>query len=138
MRMSDWSSDVCSSDLKNPLKDVRVRRAISKAINRPAIVDRIMEGAAIPAGQLLPEGFFGVHPNLPPEKYDPEGAKKLLKEAGYPDGFAMTIHGPNDRYINDAKIAEAVAQMLTRLGIPTKVDRSEEHTSELQSLMRNS
>src|SRR3546814_4104342 len=104
MRMSDWSSDVCSSDLKNPLKDVRVRRAISKAINRPAIVDRIMEGAAIPAGQLLPEGFFGVHPNLPPEKYDPEGAKKLLKEAGYPDGFAMTIHGPNDRYINDAKI----------------------------------
>src|SRR3546814_900412 len=122
MRMSDWSSDVCSSDLKNPLKDVRVRRAISKAINRPAIVDRIMEGAAIPAGQLLPEGFFGVHPNLPPEKYDPEGAKKLLKEAGYPDGFAMTIHGPNDRYINDAKIAEAVAQMLTRIGIPTKVD----------------
>lgn len=107
---------------KNPLKDVRVRRAISKAINRPAIVDRIMEGAAIPAGQLLPEGFFGVHPNLPPEKYDPEGAKKLLKEAGYPDGFAMTIHGPNDRYINDAKIAEAVAQMLTRIGIPTKVD----------------
>src|SRR3546814_826901 len=107
---------------KNPLKDIRVRRAISKAINREAIVDRVMEGAAIPAGQLLPEGFFGVHPNLPPEKYDPDGAKKLLKQAGYPDGFGLTIHGPNDRYINDAKIAEAVAQMLTRIGIPTTVD----------------
>ena len=64
---------------KNPLKDVRVRRAISKAINRPAIVDRIMEGAAIPAGQLLPEGFFGVHPNLPPEKYDPAGCRNRTR-----------------------------------------------------------
>jgi peptide/nickel transport system substrate-binding protein len=106
---------------KNPLKDVRVRKAISKLINRDAIVSRVMEDLAIPAGQLLPKGFFGVSPNLKPEKYDPEGAKKLLKEAGYADGFGLTIHGPNDRYINDAKIAEVVAQFLTRGGIPTKV-----------------
>ena len=81
--------------IKNPLKDKRVREAISKAINRDLIVERVMEGVAIPAGQLLPEGFFGVSPNLKPEKYDPEGAKRLLAEAGVPTGFQLTIHGPN-------------------------------------------
>ncbi len=106
---------------KNPLKDVRVRKAVSMLINRDAIVARVMEGLAIPAGQLLPEGFFGVSPNLKPEKFDPAGAKKLLAEAGYPNGFGLTIHGPNNRYINDAKIVEVIAQMLTRGGIPTKV-----------------
>jgi len=107
------------SKIKNPLLDNRVRLAISKAINRELIVERVMEGVAVPAGQLLPEGFFGVSPNMKPEKYDPAGAKKLLAEAGLPDGFKMTIHGPNDRYINDAKIAEAIAQMLTAIGIKT-------------------
>ncbi len=107
---------------KNPLKDVRVRRAISKAINRPAIVSRVMEGNAIAAGQLLPDGFFAISPDLKPEKFDPEGAKKLLAEAGYADGFGLTIHGPNNRYVNDAKICQAIAQMLTRIGIKTKVD----------------
>jgi peptide/nickel transport system substrate-binding protein len=106
---------------KNPLKDVRVRKALSKLINRDAIMSRVMEGLAIPAGQFLPEGFFGVSPNLKPEKHDPDGAKKLLKEAGYPNGFSLTIHGPNDRYVNDAKICEVIAQMFTRGGIPTKV-----------------
>lgn len=110
------------SDIKNPLMDVRVRKAISMAINRDAIVDRVMEGVALPAGQLLPDGFFGVSDNLEVVAYDPEGAKALLAEAGYPDGFQMTIHGPNDRYINDAKIAEAIAQMLTRVGIKTAVE----------------
>ncbi|MCG8544050.1 MAG: ABC transporter substrate-binding protein [Alphaproteobacteria bacterium] len=106
---------------KNPLMDVRVRKAISKLINRDAIVARVMEGLAIPAGQLLPPGFFGRSETMKPEKFDPEGAKKLLAEAGYADGFGLTIHGPNNRYINDAKIAEVVAQMLTRAGIGTKV-----------------
>lgn len=109
-------------EIKNPLKDLRVRTAISMAINRDAIVEHVMEGIAIKAGQLLPEGFFGVSPNLQPVAYDPEGAKKLLAEAGYPDGFELTIHGPNDRYINDTKICEAVAQMLTRVGIKTQVE----------------
>ena len=107
--------------LGNPLRDVRVRKAISKAINRDAIVSRVMEGLAIKAGQLLPEGFFGVSDALDPEAYDPEGAKQLLAEAGVPDGFKLTLHGPNDRYVNDAKIAEAVGQMLTRIGIETEV-----------------
>ncbi len=107
--------------IKNPLRDVRVRRAISMAIDRDAIVARVMEGQAIKAGQLLPEGFFGVSSKLKPVAYDPNGAKKLLAEAGVPNGFRLTIHSPNDRYPNDAKIAEAVGQMLSRIGIDTQV-----------------
>jgi peptide/nickel transport system substrate-binding protein len=106
---------------KNPLKDPRVRKAISKAINRPAIVDKVMEGEAVPAGQLVPEFLFGATKNLKVEAFDPEGAKKLLAEAGYSDGFGLTIHAPNNRYVNDAKVAQAVAQMLSRIGIDTKV-----------------
>ena len=109
------------SKIKNPLKDLRVRQAISMAINRDAIVERVMEGVAIKAGQLLPKGFFGVSSKLKPVKYDPAGAKKLLAAAGFPEGFKLTIHGPNDRYINDSKIAEAIGQMLTRIGIKTEV-----------------
>ena len=106
----------------NPLRDARVRRAISKMIDRDAIVSRIMEGQAVAAGQLLPEQFFGTSKTLKPEKYDPEGAKKLLAEAGYPNGFGLTLHAPNNRYINDAQVAQAVAQYLSRNGIPTKLE----------------
>ena len=111
------------SPIPNPLRDLRVRRAISKAINREAIRDRVMEGQSIPAGQLLPEGFFGISPNLmEAEAYDPAGARALLAEAGLPDGFKMVAHGPNNRYTNDARILEAVAQMLTRVGIETSIE----------------
>jgi peptide/nickel transport system substrate-binding protein len=106
---------------RNPLKDARVRKAMSMAINRPAIVERVMEGEAVPAGQLVPDGVFGATKALKVEKFDPEGAKKLLAEAGYPDGFGITLHATNNRYVNDAKIAQALAQMLTRAGIDTKV-----------------
>ncbi|MFY0611086.1 MAG: ABC transporter substrate-binding protein [Hyphomicrobiaceae bacterium] len=119
---SPYVKAIDGGKIKNPLKDVRVRKAISMAINRKAIVDRVMEGVAIPAGQLLPEGFFGVSPNLKPVAYDMAGAKKLLAEAGHAKGFQLTLHGPNDRYINDAKIAEAIGQMLTRLGLKMKVE----------------
>jgi peptide/nickel transport system substrate-binding protein len=107
---------------KNPLLDTRVRRAISKAINRPAIAERVMEGQAIPSGQLVSEKLFGHNPALKAEVYDPEGAKKLLAEAGYPNGFNLTIHGPSGRYVNDEKIVQAVAQMLSRVGIAAKVE----------------
>jgi peptide/nickel transport system substrate-binding protein len=106
---------------RNPLKDARVRRAMSKAINRGAIVEKVMEGEAIASGQLVPEFLFGATKNLKVEPYDPDGAKKLLADAGYPDGFGLTIHAPNNRYVNDAKIAQTVAQMLSRIGIDTKV-----------------
>ena len=106
---------------RNPLKDARVRHALSLAIDRKAIVDRVMEGEAVPAGQLVPDFLFGASKNLKPDKFDPEGAKKLLAEAGWAQGFGLTLHTPNDRYANDSKIAQTIAQMWTRIGIPTKV-----------------
>lgn len=106
----------------NPLQDVRVRQALSMAIDRKTIVARIMDGVATPANQFIPEGMFGTLPNAPELKYDPEGAKKLLAEAGYPDGFELTLSSTNNRYVNDAQITQAVAQYLTRVGIKAKVD----------------
>lgn len=110
------------STVKNPFHDLKVRQAITKAINRPAIVDRIMEGEAVPASQMLPDSYAGTSKKLKPVAYDVEGARKLLAEAGYPNGFKLTIHGPNGRYTNDTKIIEAVAQMLTRVGIEASVE----------------
>ena len=107
---------------KNPFKDARVRLAISKAINRDAIVSRVMEGLAVPASNLVSPGIFGHNAAIKVEAYDPEGAKKLLAEAGYPQGFRLTIHGPNNRYVNDGRIAETVAALLSRVGIATKVE----------------
>jgi peptide/nickel transport system substrate-binding protein len=122
-RNSPFVTDAAGKPMEaNPLRDPRVRKAISKMIDRGAIASRIMEGEAKPAGQFLPETFHGTSKRLQPDKYDPEGAKKLLAEAGYPNGFGLTLHTPNNRYINDEKIAQAVAQFLTRGGIPTKVD----------------
>ncbi|MBL8590205.1 MAG: ABC transporter substrate-binding protein [Methylobacteriaceae bacterium] len=108
--------------IKNPLNDLKVRQALSKAINRPAIVDRIMEGEAVPASQLVPDSYAGTSKNLKPVAYDVDGAKRLLAEAGLPNGFQLTIHGPNGRYTNDTKLIEAVAQMFTRIGVDTKVE----------------
>lgn len=106
----------------NPLKDVRVRRALSIAIDRRAIVERIMEGAATPSGQYLPEGIYSYVPDLPPPRPDPDAARKLLAEAGYPQGFRIQLNGPNDRYINDARIIQAVGQMWTRIGVRTTIE----------------
>lgn len=118
----DDTPGVTGTSGKNPLLDKRVRKALSMAINREAIVERIMNGVAVPAAELLPPPMFGTRSEAQIEKYDPEGAKKLLAEAGYPNGFGLTIGTPNDRYINDAQVAQAVAQMFTRIGIDTKVD----------------
>lgn len=107
---------------KNPFKDGRVRLAVSKAINRDAIVSRVMEGLAVPASNLVAPGIFGFNPAIKVEAYDVAGAKRLLAEAGYPDGFNLTLHAPNNRYVNDARIAETVAALLSRVGITTKVE----------------
>ncbi|RAI02041.1 peptide ABC transporter substrate-binding protein [Acuticoccus sediminis] len=105
----------------NPLRDAKVREAISLAVNRDAIAERIMGGYAKPAGELLPPPMFGTSGRAV-DGYDPNKAKELLADAGYPDGFSITLGTPNDRYINDEQVAQAVAQMLTRIGIKTSVD----------------
>ena len=117
---------ITGTDGKNPLKDVRVREALSIAVNRDAIVSRIMDGVAVAAGELLPAGMFGAHEDgqMPPPAFNAERAKALLAEAGYPNGFGITIGTPNDRYINDAQVAQAVAQMWARIGVPTEIDAS--------------
>jgi peptide/nickel transport system substrate-binding protein len=112
---------VAGTDGKNPFLEAKVRAALSMAINRNAIVDRIMGGVAQAAGELLPAPMFGTL-GRQPETYDADAAKKLLTEAGYPNGFEVTLGTPNDRYVNDEKIAQAVAQMLARIGVKVKVD----------------
>ncbi len=108
--------------LPNVLRDLRVRRAMSLAIDREAITRRILEGSGEPAGQLVPPGIFGASGNLPPERPDQRRARELLVEAGLPDGFQLTLHSPNDRFVRDARVSEAVGQMLSRVGIRTAVD----------------
>jgi peptide/nickel transport system substrate-binding protein len=109
---------------KNPMRDLRVRQAISKALDRPAIVARAMSGMAEPASQVVVPAFLGHNKELKPEKYDVQGAKKLLADAGYPNGFGLTVHCPNDRYVNDGQICQVVGQMLARIGLDMKVDAS--------------
>lgn len=107
---------------KNPLADPRVRNALSEAINREGIVDKIMEGTATASGQWLPKGSFSYTPDIQPPKPDPAGAKKLLADAGYPEGFQLTVHVPNDRYPNAPAVVQAIAQMWTRIGVKTNVE----------------
>ena len=101
----------------NPLRDLRVRQAISKMIDRSAITQYLLNGAGVPAGQIVPQGVGGYSPALPADTYDLAGAKKLLAQAGYPQGFTLTIHSSNDRFSSDGDVAQAVGQMLARGGI---------------------
>ena len=107
---------------RNALRDPRVRQALSLALNRAALVDRIMDGVALPAGQFMPEGFAGTLPDgkLPP--YDPARARALLAEAGFPGGFAMTLHATNNRYVNDGPLAQAVVQQWQRIGVRAELE----------------
>jgi peptide/nickel transport system substrate-binding protein len=107
---------------RNPLRDPRVRRALSLGMDRQAIAARVMEEATVPTGQVMPEGTFGYVPDLAARAADVGAARALLAEAGYPNGFRITLHGPNDRYMNDARIIQAVGQMWTRIGVRTAVE----------------
>ena len=100
-------------------RDPRVRMAMVHAVNNEAIVAKIMKGFATPAAQFSPAGYLGYNPALKP-RYDLDLAKKLMKDAGYEDGFSITMMAPNNRYVNDDKIAQAVAAMLSKINI--KVD----------------
>ena len=106
----------------NPLADVRVRRAIMKSIDNRLIVKTIMGGNAEPADQLLPPGVTGYDASIELERPDYDGGRALLTEAGWPDGFTVALDGPNDRYVNDARIISAVAQELARIGITVEAN----------------
>jgi len=105
-----------------PFADVRVRKAIAMAINEDEIVATVMRGQATPAAQVPDPATIGYDPSLKRLPYDPEQAKALLKEAGYENGFEITIAGPNDRYVNDGQICEAVARYLARIGLQVNLD----------------
>ncbi|TDX85199.1 peptide/nickel transport system substrate-binding protein [Neorhizobium sp. R1-B] len=102
---------------KNPLKDVKVRQALSKLVNRQLIIDRILDGSAEPAGQLVPNGVAGNDPSIEAPAFNADEAKKLLADAGYKDGFGITLHTSNDRFPGDAEVAQALGQMFARGGL---------------------
>ena len=106
---------------RNPFKDARVRRAVYQAIDIEALRTRTMRGSALPTGGMTPSTLPSspeIEQRLP---HDPAKAKQLLTDAGYPSGFEVTLDCPNNRYVNDEEICIAVAAMLTRVGIQTKV-----------------
>jgi peptide/nickel transport system substrate-binding protein len=106
----------------NALRDPRVRQALSLALDRKALLERVMDGVATPAAQFLPDGMFGTIDGLPVLPYDPAKARALLAEAGYPNGFNMTFHATNNRYINDSRLAQAMVQMWQRIGVKAELE----------------
>ena len=106
---------------QNPLTSLKVRQAINLAIDRDVLARKVMKGDSEPTGQTVPEGFFGHDAALKPARADAVKARALLAEAGFPQGFQMTLYCTNDRYLNDAKVCEALGQMLTQAGIKTAV-----------------
>lgn len=107
---------------KNPLKDRRVRQALSVSVDRKGIVDKVLDGFGQPAGDLLPYPAFGTRKETQPDRYDPAEARRLLAEAGYAKGFAITLGTPNGRYAGDLKVAQAVASSWSRVGVKTGVE----------------
>ncbi|WOH84005.1 ABC transporter substrate-binding protein [Bradyrhizobium sp. BEA-2-5] len=102
---------------KNPFKDARVREAFYKAIDIELIKTRVMRGLSTPSALMIAPELYPLSKEFTRPKLDPDGAKKLLADAGYPNGFEVTMDCPNDRYVNDAAICQAVVGMLARIGV---------------------
>jgi peptide/nickel transport system substrate-binding protein len=102
---------------KNPFKDIRVREAFYKAIDVDLIKTRVMRGLSTPSALMIAPELFKLSKDFVRPKFDPDAAKKLLAEAGYADGFELTMDCPNDRYVNDGPICQAVVGMLARIGV---------------------
>jgi len=100
-----------------PTSDLRVRQAIYMAINEQEIIEKVMGGYAAPATQLVDPACTGFNPSIERPAYNPERAKELLAEAGYPDGFKLNVDVPFDRYVMDEQIGVAIAVYLSRIGI---------------------
>ncbi len=103
---------------KNPFKDKRVRQAFYQAIDVEGIKRTVMRGAANPTALMVGPGINGFDANMNKRlPFDTEAAKKLMADAGYPTGFEVTMNCPNDRYVNDGEICQAVAANLSRIGV---------------------
>jgi len=108
---------------KNPFKDVRVRKALNMAVDREAIKRVVMRGLSIPAGIMVAPGVHGHSKDIDVVmKPDAAGAKKLLAEAGYPEGFEFTLDCPNNRYVNDEKICQALVGMWAKAGLKVRLN----------------
>jgi peptide/nickel transport system substrate-binding protein len=119
---NEESPGVAGVSQRNPFQDPRVREAVSLAVDRQALVARLLSGQGSPHGQLVVEGMPGFDPALGPPATDPARARALLAEAGFPNGFQVTLTAPNDRFMADDQVAQAIAAMLTRIGIRTRVE----------------
>jgi peptide/nickel transport system substrate-binding protein len=123
---------------KNPFKDVRVRQAFYQAIDIEAIRSRVMRGAATPTALMVGPGIKGFVPEMNKRlPYDPEASKKLLADAGYPSGFEVTMNCPNDRYVNDGEICQAVASGLAKVGVKINLQAESKATYFQKILSRN-
>ena len=138
--MDQSRDELLFSDVKgkNPFKDKRVRQAFYQAIDEAAIAKTIMRGAATPSGLMIAPGIRGfasdLYPRLP---YDAAAAKKLLTDAGYPNGFEVGMNCPNDRYVNDAQICQALASMLAKVNIKINLMAESKVTYFPKILSRN-
>ncbi len=122
--LDQFSPELKYSDVKgkNPFKDKRVREALNIAIDREGIKRATMRGLSLPAAILVAPGVNGHSPELDTvAKPDPERAKKLLADAGYPNGFEFQLNCPNNRYVNDEEICQNLVSMWARIGIKTKL-----------------
>lgn len=106
----------------NPLSDLRVRQALSLALDRTVLIERVMAGQAVPTGQFVPERFFGHAPDIEPDPFDLARARELMAEAGVPDGFRLTIATSNDRIINAVRLVQAIGQYWSQLGIDVDIE----------------
>ena len=121
---------------KNPFKDVRVRRAFYQALDIETIKSRVMRGASVPSALMVGAAVRGYQADMNKRlPYDVEAAKKLLTEAGYPNGFEVTMNCPNDRYVNDSAICQAVAANLARIGVKVNL-QAETKVSYFPKILR--
>ena len=111
------------NNLKEPFNYARVRRALNHAVNKEEIVNGLFEGFTVADAPVVP-AVFG-HESVGPYEYDPERARELLAEAGYPDGFEMTIHHPTGRYPLDATVAEVIQDQLSEVGVDVTLETRE-------------
>ncbi|MBL8379145.1 MAG: ABC transporter substrate-binding protein [Burkholderiales bacterium] len=116
-QVTPFVTDKQGKSIPNPLRDVRVRKALSLAINRAALSKEVLGNSAVPANQLLPPSFPGTIQGLQGIPYDPRAARQLLAAAGYADGFRLVMHGTDGRYASDKQVLGAIALGLREIGI---------------------